>query len=676
MISSGWLISIALLALSGAAIVIPRLYGTITRRSPWSAAFLQRVEATLAHWSDVLARDWAQLLGRVRHISQDADGEHNAQRFVLGMLAMLIGPVVVVLNAVILAQILEVFLPGSAEMLTIPYLGDFMPFPFIAAVIIAGVEIIAAVAFWHAPHLAWRVIAGSVALVAIVAETAGGYIRARVLEGADDLALAGSSGLLGVQTAWVSALLSFLAPMAEMIAGVLFFEGVLAPLGHHGLRVLRIIPLWLLRGGGFLLYGPFLREPFLTEPACAVETPLEETAMPEEASQPQPLIHDSVLAAERVTRGMVDAAITLKTETHALAAALAGLSGAITAFLATKLKHGPRHTVEVQPGAVVDEFSTILAETRSQPVFQDCQMMAHVVAPRDPALIYRSYSRDMLLEEAAVLERKRTRLGLLVRQMARQACELAIAQLARIRQTDVLFWSQDPEAQSEWEGIQALQHTLEGQAQQVERSLLHAITQRQETLQGLNDFVASPLLAEMRDRSHAENLRQIKIIVTRLGCDPAREGFPLLAALFANTSVETSTPVLPAITAGEAGKALHGRMAARVLLEEALAEMATCHARLEQAGRRMHEVTDHLVEVRCLDCPDSLCSVCTRCEHLQLTIHAQANEVDEDCAGFERLLTVRIEQLQRLAKRKTLWGRLFAWLDSDDVKNTWQEVQR
>jgi hypothetical protein len=92
-------------------------------------------------------------------------------------------------------------------------------------------------------------------------------------------------------------------------------------------------------------------------------------------------------------------------------------------------------------------------------------------------------------------------------------------------------------------------------------------------------------------------------------------------------------------------------------------ELATGQSRLEQASTRINEMTDQLVEIHCLECPDTLCRVCPRCEHLKLNMQALAAEVDEDCAGFIRKLSVRIGQLQRLAKRKTFWGRLFVWVD-------------
>jgi hypothetical protein len=264
----------------------------------------------------------------------------------------------------------------------------------------------------------------------------------------------------------------------------------------------------------------------------------EDILLPEEVVQPDPVIHSGIMAADTMSQSMVDEAVALKTETHALAVAMTGLLAGIAGFMATKVKHGPQHTLEVHPGNIVAEFSKTLAEARGQSVFQDCQTLARDSAPRNPARVYAGYSREMLLEEIEALDRKRTRVDLLVRQLAKGALQLAIGQLERIRQTDTLLWSQDPDAKLEWGGIQVLERTLEGQAQLLERRLLHAITRRQETLQGLNDLVESPMLTEMRERSHTENLRQIKLITTRLGCDPQREEFPLLATLFVHAPVD------------------------------------------------------------------------------------------------------------------------------------------
>jgi hypothetical protein len=198
-----------------------------------------------------------------------------------------------------------------------------------------------------------------VAVAAIAMESYGGYMRAIVLAGADELTRSGATGLLATKSAGVSALFSFITPTAAMIAGAMSFDGLLVPLRHHGMRIFRIIPLWLLRGAYYLLFGPFLREPYLHDPEIEVpaepELP-EDIALPEEVAQPQPIIQSCIMEADTLSRAMVDEAVEFKTEAHALALAMAGLLGSMAIFIATKVKQSPKHIIDVNPANIVAEF--------------------------------------------------------------------------------------------------------------------------------------------------------------------------------------------------------------------------------------------------------------------------------------------------------------------------------
>ena len=72
---NGWLICCMLLGGCVAIVALPRLYCALTHRCPWLPALLQRVQATLEHWTEVLAHDWAMLLGCIRAMSQNDGAE-------------------------------------------------------------------------------------------------------------------------------------------------------------------------------------------------------------------------------------------------------------------------------------------------------------------------------------------------------------------------------------------------------------------------------------------------------------------------------------------------------------------------------------------------------------------------------------------------------------------------
>jgi hypothetical protein len=681
----GELIFLSLVGLVVILAIGQRIYCALTQRSPLSPAQLQRINATLKKWDAVVERDWSLLLARIKEITTDTSDEQGISKrlalFIMGMLALLIIIPVALMNVVILSQILELFVPGGAETLTIPFLGDFIPIALVFAIMIAGVEAIAAVAIWHAPRKAMRIFAGVMGVVMVAVEAGGGYMRARLMHGSDDVSRS-MMGFLAQQDGVISALFSLAAPLAEMIASVLIFEGVFIPLSYHGLRVFRIIPVNIFRGVGYLLYGPFLQSPYMDDPK------IEETEMADQEPTPlaPPTIMDIIENADHVSQFMLDEAVALKTGTQALSLAFTGLLGGIASFIVSKVKHGPSRVNNVNPRVTVDEFSRVLEEARAQSIYQECQAMARETTPRNPVQVYAGYNSAMLQEEKDAFDRKRNRLSMVVRLPVRGALALAITQLDRIKQTDSLLWSQDPEAKLEWGGIQQLQLTLESQYQQQEQSLTQTITRRREALQGLNDLVESPLIAEMDERSRAENLRHIKMIVTRLGCNPAREGFAALDRLFqdhqpvqgdetvalrmesgsswlsrAKAVVQERCQTVP--TDDENLMAAGGRDTARLLLHQAEKALHASCDQLEGARTRAHEVADQLIEIHCEECPDALCAMCPRCEQFKLNMHNQAAEIEEDCAEYERILTVRMAQIEMLLKRKTFWGRLFAWVD-------------
>lgn len=620
-------------------VVIPRCYTARTRASLFSARRLREVQEALARWNATLARDCQQFLGSIKGASEGA-----SHVFVLGGLALLFWPVVALLNSVILAQILEIYLPPTAETLAIPYIGEYNPLAVVFALIITGIEGIAAIALWHYQRIAVRIIAGLIAVTTVGFEAFGGYMRARLIEGTDE-ALASSVNILGSQSAIVSGMISFAAPLAEMIASVFVFEGLLVPIGYQGLRLFRIMALWLAKGFATLIYGPFLREPFLEDAVIAPEEPVEEEPEPDQR----------ILAANIASQSILDDALTIKTGSMTLLASSTSVVGGIGAFLTTRLRQWPQRKVDVDPQMIVAAFMRTLEKVRNEPVYQECARYAQQELPQNPEIAYRQFTREMLIAEMNALESKRARLHELVQTIAREAYALAESQLERIKQTDALLWSQNPDAKVEWETLRTTEKTLEQQHAALESKLVQCATQRREILQSLNEVVDNPLLAQDTPQAQNENLRTIKVICTRVGFDETQEEeFPALCKLF----------LLPDEAGDEAQGKAHVRDTAMTIVTTSRQRLQDAAQRLEEARTRMHQVADQLIEVQCQENPDGLCLMCPRCEQYRMTMRTQHAQLDQDCAEFERALTVRFGQVQRLLRRKSLWGRIRTKIDA------------
>jgi len=246
------------------------------------------------HTPEEVGRVWAVLQALIFKAAADASAirqgikdacigapvtpPHNAQPiFVVGLFALVVGPFLLALNLVVFAPIIEMFVPAPGEPWFLPGVGPIQPIALILAAVITLVELICAVTVMEAPDLFLRVPAGIVLAVAVGFECWGGYLR-----GAIGDPTGGEAVLAAGNPALVSALLSFLAPSAEAIAGCLAFRGVLQPLAMPAFHLVRLvhhrITIWYLWKRYSRYFDAIWIDPKVQQAVAAAQTTVDEAS--------------------------------------------------------------------------------------------------------------------------------------------------------------------------------------------------------------------------------------------------------------------------------------------------------------------------------------------------------------------------------------------------------------
>jgi hypothetical protein len=212
---------------------------------PVAYASVHRLRQAMDAWTETLKNDWGEVRSSLRNACDGhstAEDEHTRARFIAGLAAGVIAPWLFFLNLLVLAQVMELFVPEGTDPWSVPGIGPIQPLALLLAAIFAVCESLVAIAAKEAVT-SWpvRVLAGMVFVMAVAFECYGAWLRGQVMGGFDGGA---ESGPLSGHTAAVSCLIGFVAPVSEAVASILFFSGVLHPLGFTGLRLPRMLHHW------------------------------------------------------------------------------------------------------------------------------------------------------------------------------------------------------------------------------------------------------------------------------------------------------------------------------------------------------------------------------------------------------------------------------------------------
>src|SRR5437763_1421947 len=102
-------------------------------------AAVREAKQAVESWRETRRQDWEKIRSALRKANE------TPMRTAIGLVALFIWPCLVAMNIVVLAPILELFNPASGEPLWIPVVGPVQPLALLLSLIVAFVEMIAAI---------------------------------------------------------------------------------------------------------------------------------------------------------------------------------------------------------------------------------------------------------------------------------------------------------------------------------------------------------------------------------------------------------------------------------------------------------------------------------------------------------------------------------------------------
>jgi len=526
----------------------------------------------------------------------------------LGFFCCLAWPFIVFFNCVILAQVMELFVPSSGISIMIPYIGEYEPLSLVLALIIAASEVVFAMAAWLVPNLGIRIVGITAAVIAIGFEAWGAMIRQQTFGGLETFNAA-SSGVLSSQTAGVAAFIGFLAPTAEMLASIIAHHGFVQPLQMVFLRLPRIAVIWVLRGIYLFLFG-FLLKPIIVLDPEIVKADEQSQALIETIKDVR---HRSRRLREDVTRHQED----------------------ITTLIEQKGTVAGR----VDPEHVYQEFDKQLTHT-----------LEEVISKRGVPSFHSSLNP----------RRRREHLKRLQRDLKNQRRELAHHHIDVQRNADVCKHALAEMQTGNWAITGSSAILPWGKLKEQHRALIHRqdemITQIGDTarirgviLTSLGQTLTNPALLELEAFSRADNLRIACLAAMRLGLkDAIGDGFCVLLSEVKSNTVNVKRNDLCNLQ--------------DFTVPSILELMDECRRSLDDIKRDLDEVNKALYgkrdQQRCVKSRIA-CAHCHTCSNYIRQIDESYRRFDNTFRDHHNRLTDRLEVVSAQLRRYSLLNRLY-----------------
>ena len=441
--------------------ILPRLFLWILRRSAFSHETLRRADEAIKRWDAVLAHDYREITGAVKGAFSA-----NQPRFIGGAIGFIAWPLVVAFNSLVLAQIMELFVPTSGDTFFLPGIGDCQPMAVILALIVALSEAMLAIAAWHHGNWRIRLLAATGCVAAIGFEMYGGWLRGQIMSG-----LTVQEGLLAGHSASVSALIGFVAPTAEMVASVMSYEGVLVSLGLTFLRLPRAALLWCLLRVSRLVLGTSLERTWINLHPQVVETDAKSKAI---LSSAEVLLKD----AKRLATAASEVEARAQQQSESSSEAVESANGSIASEA---------------PDEVVQGYRERLQELHQEEA---------LVEPKGP---HRWMSRRQLREYRRQRRWQMRKIRALVIETEQKAYEDATHQLEAMQSAQASGGKADNHPS--WQQLRAQADSLRGQATDYACEGNRLTSQVQEILTNLNLVTGSRALSDFDQHSQEENQR-------------------------------------------------------------------------------------------------------------------------------------------------------------------------
>jgi len=465
-----WILTSEVLgALLLTATILPRVSLWLLRRSAFSRTFLLRADEALKRWDRILAHDCQEISGTVRGAFSA-----NESRFIGGTIGFVAWPLVVVLNSLVLAQIMELFVPTSGDPIFLPGFGECEPMAVVLALIVALCDALLAVAAWHHSDRRMRLLAFTGCAAAIGFEMYGGWLRSTIMGG-----LQSQDGVLAGHSALVSALIGFIAPTAEMLGSVMSYEGILVSQGLTFMRIPRAALLWGMLRTSRLILGTSLERRWINLNPQVAEAANES--------------HGFLTAAERLlqaawqlTADVDEVATQARQQSKSSSEASESAEGG----LASK-----------QPDEVVQAYKERIRQLRQEGAY---------VKPKGP---HRWMSRRQLRDYRQQRKWQSRRIRALISQPEQRAHEDALRELDAIQ----LARASGGKAGNHrsWQRLRAQADSLRGRATDLACESTRLASQVQETLTNLNLVMSGRMLDDFDQYSQEENLRLAALIQNR-----------------------------------------------------------------------------------------------------------------------------------------------------------------
>lgn len=611
------------IVLLGAWFLYPRIYFAKTRKSPFHAEHLRRVKELLERWNAQIRIDCASLgvlfkelaPERIHFTETERDSglelseeevekrerrvkEHNTERQrvlvngVIALSSLLLWPVLVVLNALVLAQVLEVILPVGAVVYELPMFGEFNPIALVFAIVLALAGAMFAMGL-HAPSTTIRVVNLILMSMLIAFEAIGGYWRGLIMESYVEFTSTSIGPLTGTTPA-VSALIGTIAPSAEMTASYLIFKGLLIPINFQLFVLPRLVTLWVINGIKYQYYAPFLKEQFLNpqEPEAKIE----------------PTILDEVTEIEIEADKILDETDKLCESVNLLRADTNELLKLVDNFInhyQHKMVDGEVQEIEFTPSVYVKCFQDQIRKLLESDAWKEISYLKYFEYKQDN---YEHFTLDMLRKKHIQLkaakdqlENYREKINDQFKPLAEEAYNTACGQLDRNRLYSTLVITPDAQGQATWAHIQERKTSILTKLSQMRNAEDRSRIGIREMLVRLDNLACSPLLSDLDPISKAENHSKIMLASTRLGYEGSSlQEFGNLSNLFGSSN-------------GNAGDKESGSIESK--LNECSHKLEGIENCFNEIDEKICEVRDKYFRMKCRDAESKeACASCPKCE--------------------------------------------------------------
>ena len=187
---------------------------------------------------------------------------------VLGFFLTPIWILLIALNVVLLAQVLEVFFSGGKR-IPLPYVGTYAVFPLIMGVLFATSETVLAVLYDHVKSKTARVFLVTMVGLMILAEAGLAYYRAWLINtGALQMSPTMWDTVMFRSGPFLAALIGFCVPVSETLTGKFSFQDFIEGIVGSSVRWIGGFFLWIWSAANYWMFGyhsPPPRDPTETE---------------------------------------------------------------------------------------------------------------------------------------------------------------------------------------------------------------------------------------------------------------------------------------------------------------------------------------------------------------------------------------------------------------------------